>query len=214
MAGELVWRSLANGAVVVAIMWVMRRRGQRAAGLLAGLPVLSAPALFTLSLHPDPAVATAAAVAGLHTTGLTASLVLCYGVARRPLGAPLALLFAALCTLAVARLSAPVSVAFGPALALTLLLVGMARRYLPHLSPHGSMCRFLRGYLDGLLVRSCFLAVLAFGLAPFGGWLAFPLAMLAAVAALLGVTALRQRGDDAGGCATDGGSATTLAERS
>ena len=214
MAADLVWRALANGAVVFAIVWVLRRRGHRAAGLLAALPVLSAPALFTLSVDPNPALATAAAVAGLHATGLTASLVLCYGIARRPLGAPLALLFGGLCALAVAHLSGSACHDLATAFSLTLALVGMARRYLPQLSTPGAMCPFLRGYLDGLLVRSSFLAVLAIGLAPLGGWLAFPLAMLVAVAVLLAITALRQRlGGDAA-CAAGGGSATTLAERS
>lgn len=212
MAAELIWRALANGAVIFAIVWILRRRGHRAAGLLAALPVLSAPALFTLSVDPNPALATAAAVAGLHATGLTASLVLCYGVARRPFGGPLALLFGGLCALLVAHLSGSVGHDFAPAFALTLALVSMARRYLPQLSPHGALCPFLRGYLDGLLVRSSFLAVLAIGLAPLGGWLAFPLAMLAAVV-VLAVTSLRQRGGDAA-CAAGGGSATTLAERS
>ncbi|MEP7100390.1 MAG: hypothetical protein ABI781_07770 [Burkholderiales bacterium] len=216
MAAELVWRALAICAVVFAIVWVFRRRGQRAAGLLAALPVLSAPALFTLSVDPNPAIATAGAVAGLHATGLTASLVLCYGIARRPLGAPLALLFGGLCALLVAHLSFRVGHDFAPAFALTLAVVGIARRYLPQLSPPGSMCPFLSGYLDGLLVRSAFLAVLAIGLAPLGGWLAFPLAMLAAVVVLLAITSLDQGGGVARGCACDaeGGSATTLAERS
>ncbi|HZT54736.1 MAG TPA: hypothetical protein VFA35_00810, partial [Burkholderiaceae bacterium] len=76
------------------------------------------------------------------------------------------------------------------------------------------MCRFLRGYLDGLIVRSTFLAVLAIGLAPLGGWLAFPLAMLVAAGVLLAVTALRQPGGAAGACEVEGGSATTRARRS
>lgn len=242
MAAEMLLRSLANGAVILAIVWVFRRRGHRAAGLLAALPVLCAPALFTLGVDHDPAVATATAtatataVAGLHATGLTAALVLCYGVARRPLGAPMALLFGALCALLVASLSAPIGHALGPSLGLTLLLVGMARHYLPRLSAsastplsaHGPVCRFLRGYLDGLLVRTGFFAVLATGLVPLGGWLAFPLAMGVAVGLLLAVTAWRQRGGVGAGvgagagvdvavgvpCDTEGGSATTRAERS
>jgi len=226
MAAELVWRALANSAVIVAIVWVFRRRGQRAAGLLAALPVLSAPALFTLSVEHGPLVATAAAVAALHATGVTAALVLCFGIARRPFGTPSALLFGGLCALLVARFSGCFEHHFAPTLALTLGFVGMARRYLPRLVAHGAMCRFLRGYLDGLLLRCAFLAVLALGLAPLGGWLALPLAMLAAAGALVAVTALRQcvggvagdagvagGGDDVA-CIADGGSATTRAERS
>ena len=223
MAAELIWRALANSAVIFAIVWVFRRRGQRAAGLLAALPLLCAPALFTLSVDHSPLVATAAAVAALHATGVTAALVLCFGIARRPFGMPTALLFGGLCALLVARFSGCFGHHFAPTLALTLALVGMAWRYLPRLAPHGSICRFLRGYLDGLLVRSAFLAVLAIGLAPLGGWLAFPLAMLAAVAVLVAVTTLRQRGGGFSGdggsangiaCIADGGSATTRAERS
>jgi hypothetical protein len=213
MAAELVWRGLANGAVIFAIVWVLRRRGQRAAGLLAALPMLCAPALFTLSVDHSPSIATAAAVAGLHATGLTASLVLLYGVARRPLGTPLALLFSGLGAVLIARLGGELGHDLAPTLALTLVLVGLARRFVPRLAPCGSICPFVRGYLDGLLVRSTLLAALALGLAPLGGWLAFPLATLAAVAVLAAITGRCQPGGGAG-CAAAGGSATTRAERS
>ena len=86
-------------------------------------------------------------------------------------------------------------------------------RILPRLIPGASACRFRRGYLDGLLVRSTFLAVLAPTLLPLGGWLAFTLALLAAVAMLVTITALRREADtDQGGGDADGavgGSATT-----
>lgn len=213
MAAELVWRGLANGAVIFAIVWVLHRRGQRAAGLLAALPVLCAPALFNLSVDHSPIIATAAAVAGLHATGLTASLVLLYSVARRPLGAPLALLFGGLGALLIAHLSGELGHDLAPTLALTLAAVGLARRFVPRLAPDASICPFVRGYLDGLLVRSNFLAVLAIALAPLGGWLAFPLATLAAVAVLAAITGRRQPGGVAGWAAA-GGSATTRAERS
>lgn len=213
MAAELVWRGLANGAVIFAIVWVLRRRGQRAAGLLAALPVLCAPALFTLSVDPSPIIATAAAVAGLHATGLTASLVLLYGVARRPLGTPLALLFGGVGALLIAHLSGALGHDLAPTLALAFAAVGLARRFVPRLAPDASICPFVRGYLDGLLVRSSFLAVLAIALAPLGGWLALPLATLTAVAVLAAITGRCQPGGVAG-CAAAGGSATTRAERS
>ena len=214
MAAELVWRGLANGAVIFAIVWVLRRRGQRAAGLLAALPVLSAPALFTLSVdHPSPIIATAAAVAALHATGLTASLVLLYSVARRPLGTVLALLFGGLGALLIARICGELRNDLASTLMLTLVIVGLARRFVPRLAPCGAICPFVRGYLDGLLGRAAFLAVFAVALAPLGAWLAFPLAMLAAVAVLVAITG-RCQPVGGTGCAAVGGSATTRAERS
>ena len=188
MAAELLWRSLANGAVLYAIVWVFRRRGQRAAGLLAALPVLSAPALLTLSVNHSPGIATAAAIAGLHATGLTALLVLAYGLLRRHLGTPWAVLLSATITLLVAALTRRIANLFVPTLMLATCVVGIAQQVLPHAVP--GACRFLRGYLDGLLVRCTFLAVLAPALAPLGAWLAFQLAMAAATAILVAVTSL------------------------
>ena len=212
MADELLWRFLAYGAALVAIVWVLRRRGQRAAGVLAALPVLSAPALFTLSFAHDPALAAAAAVAALHATGLTAALVLLFGLARRPLGMPMALVFGTLGALLVAHLTCGVGTDLVSSLASTASIVLAARRYLPRLGGlEGPVCRFLRGYLDGLLVRIAFLTVLATTLAPLGGWLAFALALLAGSTVLIAITA-DQAGGGAGG--VPGGSATTLAERS
>ena len=218
MAAELVWRGLANGAVIFAIVWVFRRRGQRAAGLLAALPVLSAPALFTLSVDHSPIFAAAAAVAGLRATGLTALLLLLYGLLRRHVGAPWALLISGAATLLVTWLTCGLGHAFEPTLALTTLWVGMAQWFLPRLASVGPICRFLRGYLDGLLVRCTFLAVLVPALVALGGWLAFPLAGLAAIATLAVVTNWRQAPPPQGGPddpgAGEGGSATTRADRS
>ena len=215
MAAELIWRGLANGAVILAIVWVFRRRGQRAAGLLAALPVLSAPALFTLSVDHSPTFAAAAAVAGLHATGLTALLLLLYGALWRRVGGAPALLLSGAGTLLAAGLTQRIDHAFVPALTLTLLVVVIARCHLPRVAPGGSMCRFLRGYLDGLLVRCTFLAVLATTLVPLGGWLAFPLAVLAAIATLSAIGTLRRGASPTQGCGVaEGGSATTLAERS
>ena len=129
-----------------------------------------------------------------------------------------------------------------PTLLQTLGLVVMAQLILPRLAPGASACRFLRGHLDGLLVRCTYFAVLAPTLLPLGGRLAFTLALLAAVATLMTVTSLRREphpdhadgavggcattreGSDGavGGCATTregsegavGGCATTRAERS
>ena len=214
MLADTLWRGLATGTTALAIVWLLRWRGLRAAGLLAALPVLSAPALFKLSVDHSPAFATAVAVAGLHMTGLTASLVLLYGLASLRTGAPLAALLSGVAALLVAWLTRGMGVAFAPTLVMTLFVVGLAQCSLPHLAPGGSACRFLRGYLDGLLVRCTFLAVLAPTLVPLGGWLAFTLALLAAVAMLLAVTALRRgAGPDqevgASGGVGDGGCATT-----
>ena len=161
MAAELLWRSLATGAVIYAIVWVFRRRGARAAGLLAALPVLSAPALFTLSVNHSPTIAAAAAVAGLRATGLTALLLLAYGVLRRHLGVPWAVVLGAAVTLCVASLTQHVGHLFASTLMLTTFVVGIAQQVLPNVAPGASMCRFLRGYLDGLLVRCTYFAVLA-----------------------------------------------------
>ncbi len=219
MLADTLWRGLATGATALAIIGLFRRRGLRAAGLLAALPVLSAPALFRLSVEHSPAFATAAAVASLHATGLTASLVLLYALASRRVGALSAALLSAAGVLMLAWLMHGVTSAYAPTLLVTLWLVIMARHILPSLAPGASACRFLRGYLDGLLVRSSFLAVLAPTLMPLGGWLAFTLALLVAVATLLAITALRrepqpdQAGGEAGGSAV-AGCATTRAERS
>ena len=223
MLADTLWRGLATGATALALFGLFRQRGLRAAGLLAALPVLSAPALFRLSVEPSPAFATAAAVASLHSTGLTASLVLLYALASRRIGALSAALLSGAGALLLAWLTRGIGGALLPTLLLTLSFVVMAQRLLPGLIVGGSACRFLRGYLDGLLVRSTFLAVLAPSLLPLGGWLAFTLALLAAVATLVTITALHREppadqggavvGADAGADAV-GGCATTLAERS
>ena len=208
MLADTLWRGLATGATALAIVGLFRQRGLRAAGLLAALPMLSAPALFRLSVEHSPAFATAAAVASLHATGLTASLLLLYALASRRIGALSAALLSGAGALLLAWLTRGVGSAFVPTLLLTLGLVVMAQRILPRLAPGASARRFLRGYLDGLLVRCTFLAVLAPTLLPLGGWLAFTLALLAAVATLVTVTSLRrephpdQGGGQAGGCAT------------
>ena len=195
MAVELLlWRGLATVAVVFAVVWVFRRRGQRAAGVLAALPLLSAPTLLTLSLDHSAAIAAAAAVSGLRGTGLTALLVLLYGLWRRHAGAAQALVFSGLGALLAAWLARGLLDAFLPTLAATVCLVALARHALPRLVPGESPCRFLRGYLDGLLVRCSFLAVLVPALAPLGGWLAFALAMLAAVGVLNALGSLRGDG--------------------
>ena len=223
MLAETLWRGLATGATALAIFGLFRRRGLRAAGLLAALPVLSAPALFRLSVDHSPAFATAAAVASLHSTGLTASLVLLYALASRRMGAPSAAFSSGAGVLLLAWLTRGIGSAFAPTLLLTVLLVVMAQRLLPCLVAGGSACRFLRGYLDGLLVRCTFLAVLAPTLLPLGGWAAFTLALLTATIALVGITALqREARSDQGFGAADGdlgdgavgGCATTRAERS
>ena len=54
MLAETLWRGLAVGATALAIVELFRQRGLLAAGLLAALPVLSAPALFGLSVEPSP----------------------------------------------------------------------------------------------------------------------------------------------------------------
>ena len=214
MAAELLWRCLANGAVIFAIVWVFRRRGHRAAGLLAALPVLSAPALLTLSVNHSADYAAAAAVAGLRATGLTALLVLAYGMLRRHLGAPWALLLGAACTLGAGAVSSGFGERFVPTLMLTTFVVGSARLLLPPPAPDAVVCRFLRGYLDGLVVRCIFLAVLAPTLAPLGGWLAFPLAAGAAIAVLLAVTRLRAPACRAAACPPSGcGCAASTARR-
>ena len=218
MLAEPLWLGLATGATALAIVGLLRQRGLRAAGLLAALPVLSAPALFKLSVDHSPAFAMAAAVTSLHSTGLTASLVLLYALTSRRLGVISALLLSGTGALLLAWLTRGIGSAFAPTLLFTLFLIVLAQRLLPCLVAGGSACRFLRGYLDGLLVRCAFLAVLAPSLQPLGGWLAFTLALLAATITLVAITALQREvcpgqgfdavADAAGGCAT------TRAERS
>jgi hypothetical protein len=101
MIAQALGRALVTGAFVFAVLWLLRRGGLRLSGLVAAVPVLSAPALLWMCVDHGAAYAAPACTAALLATALSACFALAYGrlAARcRPLHA--LLLAAALAGLA------------------------------------------------------------------------------------------------------------------
>jgi hypothetical protein len=127
-------RGLLASGVVALLLVALRRGGPRLAGLLAALPVTSAPTLFWIGHDLGPPSAAAVATASLYVTGLTALLALVYGLLGYRLGAArggaLALLLTAACAYATSSLGAALPLAAGfTAAALLLALGGLPQRH-------------------------------------------------------------------------------------
>ncbi|MFN7571695.1 MAG: hypothetical protein ACK5TK_09625 [Betaproteobacteria bacterium] len=130
-------RGLIAAAALAAVLLILRRGGPRLAGLVAAVPVTSAPALFWIGYDLGAASAAAAALAALYATGLTALLAVAYGQAARRFGAPLVCLAAALLAVAVlGLLTGSLSASVIGATAFAVLAIALALRWMPR--PHGA----------------------------------------------------------------------------
>jgi hypothetical protein len=79
MIAQAVFRAALTGTCVFAVLWLLRRGGLRLSGLLAALPVLSAPALMWMCMDHGAAYAAPACTAALFATALSAFFSLAYG---------------------------------------------------------------------------------------------------------------------------------------
>lgn len=149
-------RGLITAAVLAAVLVVLRRGGPRLAGLVAAVPVTSAPALFWIGHDLGAANAAIAAQAALYATGLTALFTLAYGQAARRLSAPLLCLAAALGAVAVLGLLArPLAGSMLAVAVFTALAFALALRWIPR--RHGAATPRRAGRYD----FACTLAVSA-----------------------------------------------------
>jgi hypothetical protein len=124
-------RGLLASAVVAVVLVTLRRGGPRLAGLLAAVPVTSAPALFWLGHDFGPELAAKAATASLYATGLTAVLALAFGVLAPRLGTARGGLLALLSTAAVAFITSTFDGGLPLAGGFTTLALLAAPRLLP-----------------------------------------------------------------------------------
>lgn len=134
-------RGVVAGVAIGALLWVLRRGGPRFAGLLASLPVTSAPALFWLSLDYGAAAAATAAQASLYATGLTAVLALAYAHAARRWGPAASLVLALAVVLAAALATLPMAGTLSAVVAAVALALAVALRALPRLHGAAAPCR-------------------------------------------------------------------------
>ncbi len=81
------WKAVLTAMTVAAVMLAARQLGRHAAGLLAGLPVVSAPALMWLVADRGEAVASHSAVGGLAACAAASVFALAFALAARRHGA-------------------------------------------------------------------------------------------------------------------------------
>jgi hypothetical protein len=153
-------------ALVLSVSLAARRWGPRFAGLLTGIPLVTAPALFFFAVEQSNAFAAEAARSVLLSlVGVSASTVTYAWVARRLswwLGLPVSWVAFLTAVLAAQRLPWPAT----PALATACVAIGIGQALLPHAGAHA---------------------------APSGRAWDLPLRMLAAMTLILTVTTLAER---------------------
>jgi hypothetical protein len=89
---ELVIKGVLSAAVVACLLWLAQRWSSRVAGMLTGLPVVSAPAMLWLAAEHGPAYAEEVCAGAVVAGAACALFALCYAMAVRHLaiGATLA----------------------------------------------------------------------------------------------------------------------------
>lgn len=199
---DWLYKAMLTAAVVAAVMMAARLAGRAAAGWLAGLPVITTPALLWLAHEQGAAFAAASAVGSLAACSAAALFALAFERvsrrrgAARALGVGLAVL--ALAALALRPLDGHPMAALAAAVAAGISLLALrlgpywsgllatlpiisacALVHLRRAGTPGDVTRFVAGYAPGLLAKALFLFVFAL-LAPSLG---------AAVATMLGLAA-------------------------
>ncbi len=100
---DLAYKAALTATLVAMVLMVARLFGRQVAGLLAGLPIASAPALIWIALERGPAVAELAAVGSVAACPMAVVFALAYERSARRLG-PLPTLLLATLLLALAAI--------------------------------------------------------------------------------------------------------------
>ena len=86
MAREMAQKAALTAAVVAMVMLAARMFGRQAAGLLTGLPIITAPALVWVALEQGTSAATRVAVGSVAACAVAAVFCLCYERMSRKAG--------------------------------------------------------------------------------------------------------------------------------
>jgi hypothetical protein len=101
-------KAMLTALAVAAVLMTVRLFGRRAAGVLAGLPIITAPALVWIAMDHGAAFASRTAVGGIAASGLLAVFAVAYERLGRYAG-PIVTLMASLATVGVLAALVPVA---------------------------------------------------------------------------------------------------------
>jgi len=155
---DWLWKAMLTAVSVVVLTKLGQRAGHHVAGIVAGLPTTTAPALLWLADEHGTAFAARSAVASVGACAMLAVFALAYAHAARRHGA-LAAVVIALAACAIAAVPAmAASVGLVPSAGLALAAVAIATRALPRGLPEAlgtaplpaSVCGLLSGTVAAL----------------------------------------------------------------
>ena len=128
---EWIFKAALTAATVFVVVAAARRLGQRAAGVMAALPIITAPTLAWVSHEQGVVFAVSAAVGSVSASAIMAIFALAYVRGSRLGGVGAALACGLAGALAIAVPAAMVSARLGEALALALVCCSVALVALP-----------------------------------------------------------------------------------
>jgi hypothetical protein len=125
------YKTMLTSVTVAAVLMAAQLFGRRLAGMLAGLPVITAPVLLWLTYEQGAAFAAASAVGSVAACGSAAFFALAYGRLSRRCGPAFSMAASLACGGLVALLLAPLASAAWAALAAVALACLLVLRLLP-----------------------------------------------------------------------------------
>jgi hypothetical protein len=128
------YKAILTTCAVAIVLLAARKLGGRFAGVLAGMPFISAPALVCVASSAGEGAGAHAAIASVAASAMLAAFALGYERSARSAGPLTAVLVASLSAALMAALSSQLVSGVGSALAVALLACAGALRALPHLS--------------------------------------------------------------------------------
>lgn len=178
------YKAMLTTVSVALVLMVAQTFGRRLAGLLAGLPIITAPALLWVASEHGPGFAARTAVGSLAACGLMALFALAYERVSRRHGPALSL---ASGLAAIVAAGVPAAALAGHplrALAFTLACCGLAAVLLPRSRPGAAPARRLRGEIAYTAVMAGVVGIVAALIASaFGPFWAGVLAALPVISA-------------------------------
>jgi hypothetical protein len=155
------YKAMLTTVSVALVLMVAQTFGRRLAGLLAGLPIITAPALLWVASEHGPGFAASTAVGSIAACGLMALFALAYERVSRRHGPALSL---ASGLAAIVAAGVPAAALAGHplrALAFTLACCGLAAVLLPRSRPGAAPARRLRGEIAYTAVMAGLVGVVA-----------------------------------------------------
>lgn len=181
---DWAYKGMLTAVVVAAVLMAAPLFGRRVAGLLAGLPVITIPALLWLSADRGVAFAAESAIGSVAASGAAAVFALTYQRLGQRLGPALSLVGSLVLAGALAAMLAMANLGAAGALTVALAACALVLRALPAVDPATRPPRPLRGELWIVAgIAGLVSAVLAAGAAQFGPFWSGLLASLPVISA-------------------------------